>query len=142
MSAGQTGARPTPKRWAAGDTFTFERTCGRYTPYYYAAVSGDFNALHLDAELARTAGLPGNILHGMCTFAWLAEACVEYLGDPARLRRLRVRFSRPLQAGDVVTFEGRCTAISGGTLALELAARNQAGEEVLKGAVAEARVEA
>jgi acyl dehydratase len=77
----------------------------------------------------------------MCTYAWLAEACAEYLGDPARLRRLRVRFSRPLQAGDVVTFEGRCAAIDGATVRLELSARNQDGEEVLKGAVAEGRVE-
>jgi acyl dehydratase len=77
----------------------------------------------------------------MCTYAWLAEACVEYLGDPARLRRLRVRFSRPVQAGDVVTFEGRCTAVEGATVRLEIAARNQDGEEVLKGAVAEGRVE-
>jgi acyl dehydratase len=77
----------------------------------------------------------------MCTYAWAAEACVEYLGDPVRLRRLRVRFSRPLQIGDVVTFEGRCTAVEGETVRIELAARNQAGEEVLKGAVAEGRIE-
>ena len=47
------------------------------------------------AASIRAAGFDGVILQGMCTYAWLAEACAEYLGDPARLRRLRVRFSRP-----------------------------------------------
>jgi hypothetical protein len=40
--------------------------------------------------------------------------------------------------GDVLTFKGRCTAIDGGSAKLEISATNQRGEEVLKGAVAEA----
>jgi 3-hydroxybutyryl-CoA dehydratase len=127
--------------FAVGDTFRVEREVDRYRSIYYAAGSGDFNPIHLDPAAGQAAGLGGAILQGMCTYAWLADACVEYLGDPARLRRLRVRFSRPLRAGDVVTFEGRCTAVEGGTVRLEIAARNQAGEEVLKGAVAEGRIE-
>ncbi len=127
--------------FAVGDTFRATREVDRYRPIYYAAASGDFNPIHVDPRVARAAGFEGAILQGMCTYAWLAEACVEYLGDPARLRRLRVRFSRPLQVGDVVTFEGRCTAVEGGTVRLEISARNGAGEEVLKGAAAEGRIE-
>jgi 3-hydroxybutyryl-CoA dehydratase len=126
--------------FAVGDTFRAEREVDPYRPIYYAAGSGDFNPIHVDPRVGRAAGFSGAILQGMCTYAWLAEACVEYLGDPARLRRLRVRFSRPLQIGDVVTFEGRCTAVEGSTVRLEIVARNQAGEDVLKGAVAEGRV--
>jgi acyl dehydratase len=127
--------------FAVGDTFRAVREVDPYRPIYYAAAAGDFNPLHIDPRVGRAAGFRGAILQGLCTYAWTAEACVEYLGDPARLRRLRVRFSRPVQIGDVVTIEGRCAAIEGGTLRLELAARNQDGEEVLKGAVAEGRVE-
>jgi acyl dehydratase len=126
--------------FAVGDTFRAEREVDAYRPIYYAAVSGDFNPIHIDPRIGRAAGFKGNILQGMCTYAWAADACAEYLGDPARLARLRVRFSRPLQVGDVVTFEGRCTAIEGDRIRIELAARNQAGEDVLKGAVAEGRV--
>jgi acyl dehydratase len=129
-----------PRDFAAGDTFRAVREVDRYRPVYYAAASGDFNPIHIDPRVGRAAGFQGAILQGMCTYAWLADACVEYLGDPARLRRLRVRFSRPLQVGDVVTFEGRCIAVEGGTVRIEITARNQAGEEVLKGAVAEGRV--
>jgi acyl dehydratase len=127
--------------FAVGDTFRAVREVDSYRPIYYAAASGDFNPIHIDPRVGRAAGFQGAILQGMCTYAWAAEACVDYLGDPGRLRRLRVRFSRALQVGDVVTFEGRCTAIEGGALRIEIAARNQAGDEVLKGAVAEARVE-
>jgi acyl dehydratase len=127
--------------FAPGDTFRAVREVDPYRPIYYAAASGDFNPIHIDPRVGRAAGFRGAILQGMCTYAWAAEACVEYLGDPVRLKRLRVRFSRPLQIGDVVTFEGRCTAVEGGAIRIEIAARNQAGEEVLKGAVAEGRIE-
>lgn len=129
-----------PRDFAVGDTFRAVREVDRYRPVYYAAASGDFNPIHIDPRVGRAAGFQGAILQGMCTYAWVAEACVEYLGEPARLRRLRVRFSRPLQVGDVVTFEGRCVAVEGGAVRIEITARNQAGEEVLKGAVAEGRV--
>jgi acyl dehydratase len=125
----------------AGDTFSLERECDRYRPVYYAAVSGDFNPLHIDPEVARGVGLPGTILHGMCTYAWLSEACVAYLEDPARLVRLWARFARPVSAGDRVRFEGRCVAVEGQRLRLQIAVVNQRGEDVLKGAVAEAVVE-
>jgi len=126
--------------FAVGDTFRAVREVDPFRPVYYAAASGDFNPIHIDPNIAAAAGFRGVILQGMCTYSWAAEACVAYLGDPARLRRLKVRFSKPVQAGDTVTFEGRCVAKEGTTLRLELTARNQAGDEVLKGVVAEALV--
>ncbi len=128
--------------FTVGDTFESVREVDRYRPIYYAAASGDFNPIHIDPNVGRAAGYDGAILQGMCTYAWLAEACVEYLGDPVRLARVRARFTKPVQVGDVIRFEGRCTAIEGGTLRLEVSAKNQRGEEVLKGAVAEGRVAA
>ncbi len=124
-----------------GDRFRLERTCDRYRPVYYAAGSGDFNPIHIDPEIGRQAGLGGAILQGMCTMAWLQDACVAYFDHPARLRKLRARFSRPVSVGDVVTFEGRCVAVEGPTVRVEVSARNQRGEDVLKGAWAEGAVE-
>jgi acyl dehydratase len=123
-----------------GDTFVLERTCDRYRPVYYAAVSGDFNPIHVDPEVGRRAGLPGAILQGMCTMAWLADACARYFEDPGRIRKLKVRFSKPVNVGDVVTFQGRCVAVEGPVVRVEVTARNTAGDEVLKGAVAEGLV--
>jgi len=126
--------------FAVGDVFGAVREVDPFRSVYYASASGDFNPIHIDPRVARAAGFQGVILQGMCTFAWAAEACAAYLGDPARLRRLRVRFSRPVQAGDVVTFAGRCAAIDGEALRLELTATNQRGEGVLTGVVADAVV--
>jgi 3-hydroxybutyryl-CoA dehydratase len=121
--------QPTPK------PITQKRICDRYRPIYYAAASGDFNPIHLDKEFATMVGLPGNILHGMCTMAWAAEAAIDALGgDPGALKKLRVRFSRPVKIDDEVTFSVT-PAPAGQTLTLT--AVNQDGQEVLKNAEAE-----
>lgn len=72
----------------------------------YADASGDHNPIHVDDAAAKAVGLPGVILHGMCTMALCARAVVDELagGDPTRLRRLAVRFYRPVFPGnDLVT---------------------------------------
>lgn len=128
------------RSFAVGDTFTHVRECDRYRPIYYAAASGDFNPIHLDPEVAQIAGLGGTILHGMCTMAWAVEAAIAYLGDPGKLRKVRARFSRPVAIEDTITFEGKLTSIANGRLVAEIVAKNQRGEEVLKGAAVEAEI--
>ena len=132
---------PTPRELSAGDTFEYVREVDPYRPVYYAGASGDYNPIHIDRVVGRAAGYRGAILQGMCTYSWLAEACVAYLGAPIRLRRLRARFTKPVQVGDVIRFQGRCAWREGARLRLEISALNQDGEEVLKGAVAEAELE-
>jgi acyl dehydratase len=71
----------------------------------YAAASGDTFAIHLDDEAARAVGLPGRILHGLCTMAFTGRAVLEAAGrdDPGAISRLAVRFSAPVAPGDAVT---------------------------------------
>ena len=65
--------------------------------YRYAEASGDNMPIHLDAEIAKSVGLPGIIIHGLCTMAFTSWAAVQEVcgGDSTRLKRLAVRFSRP-----------------------------------------------
>lgn len=126
--------------FTVGATFEQVREVDPYRPVYYAAASGDFNPIHIDPEVGRAAGYSGVILQGMCTYSWLADFCAAYLGDPARVTRVRARFTKPVQVGDVLRFEGRCSAVTGRTVRMEVTVRNQRGEEVLKGAVAEGRI--
>ena len=74
-------------------------------PERYAAASGDDFAIHLDDEFARSVGLPGRIVHGLCTMAFATRAVLEAaeIDDPRRVRRVAVRFSAPLFPGDTVT---------------------------------------
>ena len=71
----------------------------------YAAASGDDFAIHLDDEFARRVGLPGRIVHGLCSLAFAGRAVREAAGvdDPHAVRRLAVRFSAPLFPGDTLT---------------------------------------
>ena len=74
--------------------------------FRYSDASGDTNPIHVDEAAAKEAGLPGVILHGLCTMAMCSQAVVGEVagGDPAAVRRLAVRFARPVVPGtDLVT---------------------------------------
>ena len=103
----------------------------------YADASGDANPIHLDDEVARAAGLPGVIAHGMLGMAQLANFVVGWAGDHRRLRTLRCRFAGMIQPGDAITFTGQVTGVDGGIARLALDAHNQRGERVLSKAMAE-----
>jgi acyl dehydratase len=69
----------------------------------YSEASGDRNPIHLDSAIAASVGLPGVIVHGLCTMAFCSRAVVATCcpEDPSRVRRLAVRFSgmvRPLES--------------------------------------------
>lgn len=67
-------------------------------------LSGDYNPLHIDPESARFGGFDAPILHGLCTFGHCADALLGALadGDPARFRKIKVRFSAPVMLGDAM----------------------------------------
>lgn len=73
----------------------------------YAAVSGDDNPLHTDEATAKAAGLPGCILHGLCTMAFAQRDIIRHVagGDPSRLARLGVRFAKPVFPGETLALQ-------------------------------------
>lgn len=73
--------------------------------FRYAEASGDHGTYHLDEEAAVSAGLPGIILHGLCTMAFGSRAVLETVGDEdgRRLKRLAVRFVRPVRLAQGIT---------------------------------------
>ena len=70
-------------------------------------LSGDYNPIHIDPDVAAKAGFAKPILHGLCTFGIACFGLVQHLcgGDPARLAELFVRFSRPVYPGDTIRLE-------------------------------------
>lgn len=103
----------------------------------YAAASGDHFAIHLDDEFARSVGLPGRIVHGLCTMAFTGRAVLEAAGveGPGRVRRLAVRFSAPLFPGDTLTT--RIWDLGGGAFGFEAVSGD--GATVVKDGRAELR---
>ncbi|MEA3021034.1 MAG: hypothetical protein QOI47_2558, partial [Actinomycetota bacterium] len=72
--------------------------------YRYKEASGDNMPIHVDDAVAKQVGLPGIIAHGLCTMAMCGQAVVQLAcgGDPARLKRLAVRFASKVFPGNDV----------------------------------------
>ena len=102
----------------------------------YAAASGDDFAIHLDDEFARAVGLPGRIVHGLCTLALAGRSVLQAAGvdDPRTVRRLAVRFSAPLFPGGTLT-----TSVWGAGGAYGFTSLDGGGTAVLKDGLAELR---
>jgi acyl dehydratase len=73
--------------------------------YRYAPAAGDPMPIHTDDDVARAAGLPGIIVHGLCTQAFTSWAVLTELadGDVSRLKRLAVSFAKPVLPGQDLT---------------------------------------
>jgi acyl dehydratase len=70
-------------------------------------LSGDFNTLHVDPEIARAAGFNRPILHGLATLGIVGHALLKAVcdNDPAKLASLQVRFTSPVYPGETIRTE-------------------------------------
>jgi acyl dehydratase len=70
-------------------------------------LNADLNPLHVDPAVARQAGYPQPILHGLCTYGVATHAIVKTLCgyDPNRLAYLNTRFSAPVYPGETLVVE-------------------------------------
>lgn len=85
--------------------YTEQQTVADDQPVRYAEASGDMNPIHTDPDVAKAAGLPDIILHGLCTMAFGARALVDgvFDGDVEQLGRIKCRFATPVFPGDNLT---------------------------------------
>ncbi|MDT8910160.1 MaoC/PaaZ C-terminal domain-containing protein [Amycolatopsis sp. PS_44_ISF1] len=77
--------------------------------YRYSPAAGDPMPIHLDPEVAKDSGLPGIIAHGLCVMAITSWALLNQVGgsEVDRLKRLAVRFAKPVLPGQDLTTEIR-----------------------------------
>jgi acyl dehydratase len=124
---------------AAGTVHAVTHTIDHDQTYRYAEASGDRNRIHIDPEFARSVGLPGIIVHGMCTMgiasrAVVARACGQ---DSTRLHRLAVRFARPVLPGQAITTHLWPAGLRDGRHAWAFETVNPDGKAVLLDGLAE-----
>jgi NAD(P)-dependent dehydrogenase (short-subunit alcohol dehydrogenase family)/acyl dehydratase/putative sterol carrier protein len=64
-------------------------------------LSGDIFQLHADPEFAKASGFEKPIMHGLCTHGYACRAVIKHLfpGEPERISRFKVRFSKTLYPG-------------------------------------------
>lgn len=81
----------------------------------YAGVAGDANPIHWDEEIAKLAGLPDVIAHGMLTMGLGAGFVSAWSGDPGAVTRYAVRLSAPAvvpaKAGADIEFTGKVKSL-------------------------------
>lgn len=70
-------------------------------------LSGDPNPVHAEPAVARAAGFPRPILHGLCTYGVAGHAVLKTYcdSDPTKLGALSVRFSAPVFPGETIRTE-------------------------------------
>jgi acyl dehydratase len=85
----------------------------------YAGVSGDANPLHWDEAIAKLAGQPDVIAHGMLTMGLGASFGATWSGDPGSVTRYAVRLSQPAivpaAGGCDIEFSGRIKSLDPAT---------------------------
>lgn len=81
----------------------------------YAGVAGDANPIHWDEDIAKLAGLPDVIAHGMLTMGLGAGFASTWTGDPGAVTRYAVRLSQPAvvsaKEGADIEFSGRIKSL-------------------------------
>lgn len=81
----------------------------------YAGVAGDANPIHWDEDIAKLAGLPDVIAHGMLTMGLGAGFVSAWSGDPGAVTRYAVRLSAPAivpaSEGADIEFSGKIKSL-------------------------------
>ncbi len=104
----------------------------------YADASGDFNPIHLDEEVARGAGLPGVIAHGMLIAAFISNRALDFVEKNEALKGYEIsffqtKFKSMALLGDIPSIGGIVKEVTESGLSLDLQAKNQKGEVLTTG---------
>ncbi|MCP5334414.1 MAG: MaoC family dehydratase N-terminal domain-containing protein [Oceanospirillaceae bacterium] len=87
-----------------GDSATYRKTLTEKDLILFAAVSGDVNPVHLDAEFAATSMFKERIAHGMWSGSLISAALATVIPGPGTIYLGQsLRFRRPVKLGDTLT---------------------------------------
>jgi 3-hydroxybutyryl-CoA dehydratase len=119
-----------------GDKFSTERLVTDELIRKFADVSGDYNPIHLDEEIAKKTRFGRRIAHGMLSGAFISavlgyefsERSIVYLSQT-------LKFTAPVFIGDTVTATGTVKSIREDKpiITLETICTNQNGETLVTG---------
>ena len=108
----------------------------RTTLALFACASNDHNAVHIDIDVARKAGMPDVFAHGMLSMAYLGRLLTQWV-DQRQIRDFGVRFTGITHLGHVITCSGKVVekfeAEGERRVRLEIQTANQYGEVKILG---------
>lgn len=123
---------------AIGDTLPSLTTApiSRATLALFAGASGDHNPMHIDLDVARSAGMKDVFAHGMLSMAYLGRLLTNWVPQQA-IRQFSTRFQAITWPNEVLTCTGTIVEKwqqDGDKLVrLEIVAANDGGEVKLSG---------
>ena len=109
----------------------------------FAGLSGDYNALHVDAEFSRSTLFGERIAHGLLGLSvasGLAAQAGFIEGTVLAFTGLEWKFKNPIRIGDTIHVSARVSrmramrSLGGGMVILDITVRNQRDEVVQEGA--------
>jgi 3-oxoacyl-[acyl-carrier protein] reductase len=142
-SAERSGGAAEPdsfSRLSAGYTDSVKKTISKDDVDAFAALSGDYNALHVDDEFAARTEFEQRVVHGFLHASLLSTLVGMKIPGPGALYLSQtIDFTSPVFIGDTVEAVGTITSADPVTrvIGIDTEIRNQYGKAVLRG---EARV--
>ena len=120
--------------FAVAQSFEQTRTISESDVLAFAAVSGDFNPVHVDADAAAASPFGERIVHGMLTASLLSALLAREIPGAIYLSQT-LNFLRPVKLGDNVSAHAAITEIDADRRRLTLATtvRNARGKPVVDG---------
>ena len=75
----------------------------------WAGASGDYNPIHYDKDYALKQGLPGVIVHGQLSGAFLGQMLADWMGNKGYLKKLSLSYKCMNLPGEPLTCRGTVT---------------------------------
>ena len=95
-----------------GQTASFGKTIGESDIQMFAAISGDTNPVHINAEVAAASIFKERIAHGMLSAGLISAVLGTRLpGEGAIYLSQTLKFRAPVRIGDTVTASVEITAL-------------------------------
>jgi 3-hydroxybutyryl-CoA dehydratase len=119
-----------------GDVAELAKTVTESDIALFAGVTGDFNAVHIDAEAAKKSVFGERIAHGMLSAGFISAVLGMRLpGSGSIYLSQTLRFTKPVRIGDTVTARVEVLEVLTAKRRVRLATscRNQNGELVVDG---------
>jgi len=106
----------------------------------FAALSGDYNPVHMDEDYCREHGLEARIVHGVLVLSLVSALIGMHLpGKGAVWLSQSFDFISPARIGDLLTVSGEITDISSGNMlgrdiyTVKVDVKNQDGNRIVRG---------
>ena len=109
----------------------------------FAGISGDYNQIHVDVDYSQKAPFGQRVAHGLLVLSVVSGLAVQtgvMEGTVLAFREINEwKFSKPVYFGDTIHAEldvretKPLARLGGGSVLIEIAAKNQKNETVMKG---------